>query len=31
MSDWEFRFVSDNMPDRGVGGFDYKASDYEGE
>ncbi len=31
MSDWDFRFVSDDMPDCGVGGFDYKASNLEGE
>lgn len=31
MSDWDFRFVSDDMPDCGVGGFDYKASNLEGK
>jgi hypothetical protein len=31
MSDWDFRFVSQNTPDCGVGGFDYKASNFEGK
>ena len=31
MSDWDFRFVSYDMPDCGVGGFDYKASNFEGK
>lgn len=31
MSDWDFRFVSYDVPDRGVRGFDYKASDLEGK
>jgi hypothetical protein len=31
MSDWDFRFVSQDTPDSGVGGFDYKASNFEGK
>lgn len=31
MSDWDFRFVSYDMPDCGVGGFEYKASNLEGK
>jgi hypothetical protein len=31
MSDWDFRFVSHDMPDGVVGRLDYKASNFEGE
>lgn len=31
MSDWDFRFVSYDVPECGVGGFDYKASNLEGK